>query len=103
MSKNNKIIDVDYVAHLARINIDKEKKEMFQKDMESIVNYVNQLAELDVEGVVPTAHAIEMNNVLREDKYSDSIDRDVMLKNSPESIDEELIKVPQVIPGEGTA
>jgi aspartyl-tRNA(Asn)/glutamyl-tRNA(Gln) amidotransferase subunit C len=103
MSEKSKIIDVDYVANLARIDIDKEKKEMFQKDMENIVNYVNQLAELDVEGVVPTAHAIEMNNVLREDEASDSVSRDIMLKNSPESINEELIKVPQVIPGEGTA
>jgi aspartyl-tRNA(Asn)/glutamyl-tRNA(Gln) amidotransferase subunit C len=103
MSKNSKIIDIDYVAALAKIDIDNMKKEDFQRDMENIVNYVNQLAELDVEGVIPTAHAVEMNNVLREDKVATSSDRGAMLSNSPENIDSELIKVPQVISGEGAA
>ena len=103
MSEKNKIIDVDYVAKLARIDIDTEKKEMFQKDMESIVEYVNQLSELDVDDVIPTAHAVEMNNILREDINESSFDRETMLKNAPEVIDDELIKVPQVLPGEGTA
>ena len=103
MSDKKSVIDVDYVAALARIDIDAEKKDMFQKDMENIVGYINQLSELDVDGVVPTAHAVEMNNVLREDKAADFFDRELILNNSPELIDDELIKVPQVVSGEGAS
>lgn len=99
----NKIIDVDYVAKLARIEISESKKAALQKDMSSIVNYVNQLSELDIEGVIPTAHAVEMNNVWREDLSADSYDRDIMLENSPALAGDELIRVPQVLPGEGEA
>ena len=103
MSDKKSVIDVDYVAMLARIDIDAEKKDMFQEDMENIVGYINQLSELDVDGVVPTAHAVEMNNVLREDKAADSFDRELILNNSPELIDDELIKVPLVVSGEGAS
>ena len=103
MSENSKIIDVNYIAELAKIEIDPSEKEVFQKDMENIVTYVNQLSELDIEGVEPTAHTVKMENIWREDKAENSFAREVMLSNAPDTIDEELIRVPQVLPGEGTA
>ncbi len=94
-------IDVGYVAGLARIDIDPESKERLQHDMEKIVAYIEQLEELDVEAIEPTAHAVPLTNVWREDIAAESYPRDVMLANAPATIDDEEIKVPQVLPGEG--
>jgi aspartyl-tRNA(Asn)/glutamyl-tRNA(Gln) amidotransferase subunit C len=94
-------IDIGYVAGLARIDIDPESQERLQKDMEDIVEFIEQLKELDVEGIEPTAHAVPLTNVWREDVAGQSFPRENMLANAPAAIDEEQIKVPQVLPGEG--
>ena len=98
---NDGHIDVGYVAGLARIEISPEDQERLQKDMEGIVSYIEQLKELDVEGIEPTAHAVPLNNVWREDAAAAAGCRDIMLGNAPETIEDELVKVPQVLPGEG--
>jgi aspartyl-tRNA(Asn)/glutamyl-tRNA(Gln) amidotransferase subunit C len=98
-----KIIDVKYVAALARLEIDADKEMRLQKEMETILNYVDTLSELDVSGIEPTAHAVQMTNVLREDASATPYPRDLMLANAPETISGELIKVPAVIPGEEEA
>jgi aspartyl-tRNA(Asn)/glutamyl-tRNA(Gln) amidotransferase subunit C len=97
---SNVDIDVAYVAELARLELDSSEKERFQKDMESILGYIEQLNELDVTGIEPTAHAAPMTNVWREDKAGETFPRDKMLGNAPATVDEELVKVPQVLPGE---
>lgn len=97
---SNVEIDVGYVAELARLELDDAEKARFQKDMESILGYIEQLNELDVAGIEPTAHAAPMTNVWREDKAGKTYPRDKMLENAPATVDEELIKVPQVLPGE---
>jgi len=71
--------------------------------MEQIVGYVEMLAELDVSGIEPTAHAVARTNVLRDDVPAEPFPRDAMLANAPDLIEGELVKVPQVLPGEGIA
>jgi len=100
MSDNGQI-DVGYVAGLARLELDPETKVKLQKDMEGILAYIEQLEELDVSGIEPTAHAALLTNVIREDVAEESFPRATMLANAPAEIDEELIKVAQVLPGEG--
>ena len=63
---------------------------------------VASLSELDLAGVEPTAHAAVLTNVWREDAAEPSYDRDRMLANAPALIDGDLIRVPQVLPGEGS-
>ena len=58
------------------------------------------LSELDVTGIEPTAHAVPRSNVLRDDVRGTPLGRDAMLANAPDTVDGELIKVPQVLPGE---
>ena len=96
-------IDVGYIASLSRIELDPADKERLQHDMEAIIGYIEQLSELNVDGIEPTAHAVPMTNVWREDRAGTPFDRDAMLKNAPATSDEELLKVPQVLPGEGMA
>ena len=93
-------IDVAYVAELARLKLDDATKIRLQKDMESILKYIEELQSLDVTGIEPTAHATLLANVWREDVAGTPYPREKMLANAPELIDNELIAVPQVLPGE---
>ena len=95
-------IDIGYVAALARLELSEEQLPKLQKDLDNIVGYIASLSELDLTGVEPTAHAAPLTNVWREDEPKPSYDRDRMLANAPALIDGDLIRVPQVLPGEGS-
>ena len=99
MEKN--AIDVRYVAELARLDITPEEGEKLQRDLAAIVDYIAELNEVDVTGVEPTAHALEVTNVWREDVAGTPFGREAMLANAPATVHGETIKVPQVLPGEG--
>ena len=98
MSAENKF-DVAKVAQLARLELQADEEKHLHKEMESIVGYINMLSELDVDGVDPTAHAVPLTNICREDVEETSFPRDVMLANAPDIVDDELIKVHQVVDG----
>ena len=93
--------DATKVAMLARLDLSQEERNKFQSEMEAIVGYVNQLSELDVDGIEPTAHTTPRFNILRDDVAERDFSRETMLSNAPEVIDGELIRMPQVLPGEG--
>ncbi len=96
-------IDVAQVAELARLSLPDSMISRLQTEMEQIVNYVEMLNELDVTGIEPTAHAVARVNVMRDDVSAKPCSRESMLANAPATIEEELVKVPQVLPGEGVA
>ena len=93
-------IDVSYVAELARLELDPEAVPRLQQDLESVLSYIDKLKELDVDNIEPTAHAADLSNVWRDDRAGTPFTRDDMLANAPATVDEELIRVPQVLPGE---
>jgi len=93
-------IDVGYVAQLARVDLDVPTRDRLQHDLEAILGYIEQLNELDVTGIEPTAHAAPLFNIWREDVAGQTYDRHTMLDNAPAVIDDELIKVPKILPGE---
>jgi aspartyl-tRNA(Asn)/glutamyl-tRNA(Gln) amidotransferase subunit C len=93
-------IDVKYVAALARLELDKVKEARLQGEMETILQYVASLSELDVSNIEPTAHAVQMTNIYRQDVSASPFPRDEMLANAPETVNGELVKVPAVMPGE---
>lgn len=103
MAEQGTKIDVAQVALLARLSLPQDMIPRLQSEMEQIVGYVEMLAELDVSGIEPTAHAVARTNVLRDDVPSEPFPREEMLANAPDLIDGELVKVPQVLPGEGMA
>jgi aspartyl-tRNA(Asn)/glutamyl-tRNA(Gln) amidotransferase subunit C len=59
--------DVRHVAKLARLELSEADVHAFTEQLGEVLDYVGQIAELDVEGVEPMAHPLEMPNVLRED------------------------------------
>ena len=85
------------VAKLARIDLTDEEAKRYQTQMDEILNYVEQLNQIDVEGIEPTAHAAAVFDVVREDVATGtSIDREKVLANAPDtSLDQ--IKMPKVI------
>jgi len=91
--------DVNKIANLARLELTEEEKEHLHSEMENIVDYVDMLTELELDGIEPTAHAVPLTNVMRKDVEGKSFPREDMLQNAPATVDDELIKVPQVIEG----
>lgn len=75
--------DVERVALLARLEFDAERIEAITPQLAGIVAYVDQLAEVDTEGVEPMAHAVELTNVLRPDEVRDGLGHDAALANAP--------------------
>ena len=90
------IKDVEYTAKLARIDLSAEEKELFARQLDRILEYINKLNEVDTSGVEPTTHVLPLKNVYREDKVQDSLPIDKALQNAPEK-EGAFFKVPQVI------
>jgi aspartyl-tRNA(Asn)/glutamyl-tRNA(Gln) amidotransferase subunit C len=89
-------MDVDYVAKLARIHLNDDKKKGLNEDLKRILQYIEQLNELDVSQVAPTSHVLNLENVFRKDKVNPSKVRDDLLKYAPAS-EGKYFKVPKVI------
>ncbi|HON58232.1 MAG TPA: Asp-tRNA(Asn)/Glu-tRNA(Gln) amidotransferase subunit GatC [Smithella sp.] len=88
--------EVEYVAHLARLAITEEEKEKFTAQLNDILLYIDQLNELNTDGVEPTSHAISVTNAFREDKILDSIGTQASLANAPDARGD-FFRVPKVI------
>lgn len=82
--------EVRHVAELARINLDAEAIESYTADFDEILAYFETL-----EDVPETEQELELSNVLRSDDIEESLDREAVLRNAPESEDG-FIKGPRV-------
>jgi len=89
-------MDVSYIAHLARIHLADGEAELFQGQLDQVLKYVEQLGELDVSNVEPTAHAMALVNVLRADTPRPSLDHDAVIANAPASRDGQIL-VPKIM------
>ncbi len=71
-----------------------EEKEQAKKDMETMLDYIDTLNELDTEGIEPMSHVFPVNNVFREDVVTNGDNHDAMLANAPQQ-KEQSYKVPR--------
>ncbi len=94
----NKIDDatIEYVGILAKLELSDEEKEESKKDLERMLDYVDELNELDTSGVEPMSHVFPVNNVFREDVVTNGDGSVDTLKNAPESKDGGFV-VPKTI------
>ncbi|WP_066057795.1 Asp-tRNA(Asn)/Glu-tRNA(Gln) amidotransferase subunit GatC [Robertmurraya korlensis] len=90
------IEEVKHVAHLARLAITEDEAVNFQKQLDAIITFSEQLNELDTENVEPTSHVLDIKNVLREDVSKEGLPQELVLKNAPDHQDGQ-IKVPPII------
>ncbi|QYX30469.1 Asp-tRNA(Asn)/Glu-tRNA(Gln) amidotransferase subunit GatC [Sphaerospermopsis torques-reginae] len=87
---------VHKVANLARLELTPEEEAQFSTQLSSILEYVEQLSELDVADVPPTTRAIDVSNVTREDKLQPYPDREAILSSAPEQ-EGDFFKVPKIL------
>jgi aspartyl-tRNA(Asn)/glutamyl-tRNA(Gln) amidotransferase subunit C len=87
---------VDHVARLSRLDLSDEERARFRAQLGSILDYVQTLKALDLADVPPTAHALAVTNVMREDVPGPCLDRDEALANAPRT-DNGFVVVPPVI------
>lgn len=78
---------IEYVGILAKLELSDEEKEAAKKDMGSMLDYIDQLGELDTTGVEPMSHVFPVQNVFREDVVTNGDTREALLSNAPEEKD----------------
>lgn len=88
--------DVKKIAHLARLELEESQIPALSKQLSDIMDYVESLNELDLEGVEPTAHAVEVKNVFRADEAVQNKTFDDVIEQSPDR-NGRYFKVPKVL------
>jgi aspartyl-tRNA(Asn)/glutamyl-tRNA(Gln) amidotransferase subunit C len=88
--------DVRYVAKLARLKIDEDELDRYAAQLSSILGHIDQISGLDIAGVEPTSHVIQLSNVLRDDEVRDSVSRELALQNGPE-VEAGAFRVPPIL------
>jgi len=87
---------VQKVAHLARLELTPEQQEQFTGQLSKILEYVEQLNELDTTDVPPTTRAIDVSNVTREDEIRPYTDKEALLEQAP-AREDDYFRVPQIL------
>ena len=77
--------DVLHIARLARLHVGESEVEGFRAELSGILEHIERISELDLEGVEPTAHSVSQIGTLRPDEPGESFDRDVALASAPET------------------
>lgn len=86
---------VDRIAILARLDLDAAERDLFTRQLGAILEYVETLKELPAEGVEPLVHAIDTQNIFREDVPRPGLSADAALQNAPVR-EGDFFKVPRV-------
>jgi aspartyl-tRNA(Asn)/glutamyl-tRNA(Gln) amidotransferase subunit C len=92
-------IDVDHVAHLARLGLSDEERSRFRTQLGLILEHAERVGEVAAEDVVPTAQPLPQRNVLRDDVPWTCLSSEEALSNAPE-VEDGRFKVPRIIEGE---
>jgi aspartyl-tRNA(Asn)/glutamyl-tRNA(Gln) amidotransferase subunit C len=90
------LAQVRHVAMLSRLAFSDDEARLFAGHLSAILDYVEKLDALNVEGVEPTSHALELTNVLRRDEPHPSLPPGEALANAPES-EAQCFRVPPII------
>ena len=92
-------IDIKKVANLAKLKLSQEEISTYEKQLDEVVSYIEQMAELKLDGVEPLYHSVEFNQRLREDVSEVGLGKNIshedILKNAPSKA-MDCFKVPQV-------
>ncbi|MEL6937901.1 MAG: Asp-tRNA(Asn)/Glu-tRNA(Gln) amidotransferase subunit GatC [Cyanobacteria bacterium J06598_1] len=96
------MIDIEQVrkvANLARLELSETEQQQFTGQLNSILEYVQQLDELETKDVEPTTRAIEVSNITRPDQLEKFAEREAILDSAPDR-EEDFFKVPKIMAGE---
>ena len=72
-----------HVARLARLRLDDDEVARMERELSSVLDHIERIGELDLDGVDPTAHVVPLDNVLRADEPRPSLPRERALAQAP--------------------
>jgi aspartyl-tRNA synthetase len=98
VSERISISHVRHIAKLARLKLSESEADTFQNDLNSILDYVETLQQIDTQNVRPMSHVLKLSNVWREDKPGTPKRTDSVLSNAPQR-EGDYFKVPKIIEG----
>ena len=87
---------VDHVARLARLALSEAERDKMSAELTHILEHVERIQTLDLDGVEATSHALSITNVMRPDEATPSLPQDVALANAPE-VEDQRFKVPRIV------
>lgn len=88
--------EVEHVALLARLELTEEEICKYTEQLNSVLEHAEMLQKLDTTEIVPTAHAVELYNVMRNDEIKTSIEQEKALQNAPDS-EGGFFRVPRIV------
>ncbi len=90
---------VEHIAKLSRLQLSEDETQLYQRHMEKILDYVQQLEALDTEQVEPSYHARELVDHFRKDQIEVGLTPEATFLNAPEA-EPPFFKVPQILSGD---
>ena len=91
-----RMIDRDQVLHvarLARLRLAEDELDRMSRELSTVLDHIEKISELDLDGVPPTSHVVDVPNALRPDVPRPSLPREVALQNAP-AVDDDGFSVP---------
>ena len=87
---------IEHLANLAKLGVNEDEKEKYAEQISSILDYFEQLKELDTKGVEPLAQVTNLKTVVRDDEVKVAFNKDKVMAEAPE-IDKKQVKVKPVM------
>lgn len=87
---------VEYIAHLARLELSSEEKIKYTEQLNKILKYMEKLNKIDTTGVIPTAYVLKKENIFRQDRVEESLPVEKVLENAYQK-EKNYFKVKRVI------
>ena len=88
--------EVEHVARLAHVELSDDEKRLFTEQFNEILDYFKKIDEVDTEGVEPTYHVLDLENVSRKDKTKPSLSTKEALRNAPKK-EKKFVKAPRIV------
>ena len=88
--------DIEHLCNLSKLNLDEEEQSVFLSQMQSILDMIEELQEVNTGDIEPMAHPLQMTQRLRDDEVTEFNDREKYQKNT-EFAEDGFYKVPKVI------
>ena len=88
--------DIEHLCNLSKLNLDDEEQSIFLSQMQSILDMIEELQEVDTGDIEPMAHPLQMTQRLRDDEVTEFNDREKYQQNT-DFAEDGFYKVPKVI------
>jgi aspartyl-tRNA(Asn)/glutamyl-tRNA(Gln) amidotransferase subunit C len=77
-----------HVARLARLRLEEDEVERMSRELSAVLDHIEKISELDLQGVPPTSHVVQVENALRADEPRPSLPRERALAQAPTTQDD---------------